>query len=338
MCSESIHGICARGSKFRAAVALAALALAGCRGPQSVLDPKGAAAEAIAQASWIMFAGAAAILTLVMALALLALYRRPEPRRAVSETFMIVAGGVALPVVALSALLAYGVVLTGKLRADPQAQALHIDVVAHQFWWEVRYASEAGDAPVATANELRIPAGRQIVLSLSSTDVIHSFWVPSLAGKIDVIPGRTTRMTLVANQPGTFRGQCAEFCGAQHARMAVLVIASTPEDFDRWLARLRTPARVAAAAAPGREAFLAHECVECHTIRGVASAGRIGPDLTHVASRSWLGAGTLENSPANLRRWIGNAQALKPGSAMPSFAHLDAATLDALAAYLASLE
>ncbi len=315
-------------------IAAAPLA-AGCEGVQSALDPQGPAAVAIAQSAWIMGFGAAAILALVMALALYAVYRAPG-RRAPSSTAVIVAGGVALPVVALSALLAYGVTLTRELRERGGEAALELEVIGHRWWWEVRYPGAAAGETVASANEIRIPAGRPVAIALSSADVIHSFWVPSLAGKIDAIPGRVNRIVLRAAQPGSFRGQCAEFCGAQHARMVLEVRAETPEDFERWLADLRQPAR--AAAAPGAGLFKTH-CAQCHTVRGVAqSAGRLAaPDLTHVASRPRLG-GTLENTPQNMAVWIERNDALKPGNAMPAFRELEPRSLEALAAWLSSLE
>jgi len=301
---------------------------------QSALDPQGPAAAAIAQSAWIMGIGAAAILALVMALALYAIYRSPGGR-APSAVAVIVAGGVVLPVIALSALLAYGVTLTQALRVEG-GEALELQVIAHRWWWEVRYPGARPGETVASANEIRIPAGRPVSIALSSADVIHSFWVPSLAGKIDAIPGRVNRITLRAGRPGIFRGQCAEFCGAQHARMVLEVRAETPEDFERWLAGLRQPAR--AAAAPGARLFKTH-CAQCHTVRGVVqSAGRLAaPDLTHVATRPRLG-GTLENTPQNMAAWIERNDALKPGNAMPAFRELEPRSLEALAAWLSSLE
>ncbi len=250
---------------------------------------------------------------------------------------MIVAGGVVLPVIALTALLGYSLHLMGVLR--PQAADLEIHVVGHQWWWELRYPGKAAGEYVATANELRIPAGRPVRLILTSEDVIHSFWVPNLAGKMDLIPGHVRRLTVEASAPGSFRGQCAEFCGAQHARMALHVVAEPGEAFERWLAQLREPARETADAPHrGRDAFVALGCADCHTVRGQTAARIAGPDLTHVASRAWLGAGTLPNTPLHLAEWIAGSQRIKPGNAMPSFSHLDAATLASLADYLSQLD
>jgi cytochrome c oxidase subunit II len=323
-------------------LSMMALPLAGgCQGIQSALDPRGPEAAAIAQSTWIMSAASALILALVMALALYAIFRNPAKRRAPSSTTVIVAGGLVLPIVALSALLVYGVAITREMRA-PGPDALELEIIAHRWWWEVRYPGPDG-TQVATANELRLPVGRPVSIALRSDDVIHSFWVPVLAGKLDAIPGRVNRMSLRADSAGEFRGQCAEFCGAQHARMALHVVAEPPAAFERWLGAQRAPARVAAGAAStaGGEALFRAHCAECHVVRGiVASGGTIpAPDLTHVASRAWLGAGTLRNTPENLSAWIARNDAIKPGNAMPSFGQrLDPAHLEALAAWLARLE
>jgi cytochrome c oxidase subunit 2 len=323
-------------------LSIAALPLVGgCQGIQSALDPRGPEAAAIAQATWIMSAAGALILALVMALALYAVFRAPGKRRAPSSTTVIVAGGFVLPIVALSALLVYGVAITREMRAAGE-DALELEIIAHRWWWEVRYPGPGG-TQVSTANELRLPVGRPVSIALRSADVIHSFWVPVLAGKLDAIPGRVNRMSLRADRAGEFRGQCAEFCGAQHSRMALHVVAEPPAAFERWLAAQQAPARVAAGAAPaaGGEALFRAHCAECHVVRGtVASGGTIpAPDLTHVASRAWLGAGTLRNTPENLAAWIARNDALKPGNAMPAFGQrLDAAQLEALAAWLARLE
>lgn len=317
-------------------VAACALLLCGCEGVQSSLSPGGPHAEAIARISTVMFWGAGAILLFVMALVFAAFYRSSRRREATRANRIIFAGGVAFPVVTLTALLVYGVQAMANLRTLPEG-ALEIEVVGNRWWWDVHYLDEDGGV-VSTANEIRIPAGRAVHLSLRSNDVIHSFWVPSLAGKMDLIPGRTNHLLMQADEPGVFRGQCAEFCGAQHARMALLVIAEPAADFAAWLDQQR-----AAAASPadpgllrGRDAFVEH-CAACHTVRGTATARDPGPDLTHLASRKTIGAGTLPNNRDNLIAFIARTQEIKPGSAMPSQAQLDAATLEAIARYLESL-
>jgi cytochrome c oxidase subunit 2 len=327
-------------SKKHAVVLAALLPAAGCSGVQSALDPAGPAAQHLANLTWALLIGATAILAIVMLLAAYAVFRDPDRRRRISSNALIVGGGIVFPVLVLGALLVYGVWLTGALRASEAGDALQVRVTAHMWWWEVHYpASQEGDI-VATANEIRIPVGRPVSFTLSSPDVIHSFWVPTLSGKIDVIPGRTTRLTFSAERPGVYRGQCAEFCGAQHALMAFHVVALEPQAFDRWLADQRKPAQAPASAAAktGQDAFIAQACGNCHTVRGVVDSRIAGPDLTHLASRAWIGAGALANTRDGLVRWIAHGDAVKPGRAMPSYAHLDEATLGALAEYLSGLE
>ncbi|MFC0253650.1 cytochrome c oxidase subunit II [Massilia consociata] len=312
--------------------------LTGCGGVQSSLAPKGPAAAEIAHISWIMFVGAALILLLVMVLALYAMYRAPDKRVPVAANKLIVAGGVAFPAITLTALLVYGVWSMGALRGDPQPE-LTIDVTGNQWWWEVQYQRDVPSAGFTTANEIRIPVGVQVQLRLHSNDVIHSFWVPNLAGKMDAMPGRVNSLVIQADNEGVFRGQCAEFCGAQHARMAFFVIAQPRDEFDAWMAQQRAPA-----AAPtselgrrGLEIFRNNRCMECHAVRGadgIAVKTRPGPDLTHIASRTHIAGGTLKNSRDNLKRLIADSQGVKPGSHMPSFPDLSADELEALAAYL----
>jgi cytochrome c oxidase subunit 2 len=191
-----------------------------------------------------------------------------------------------------------------------------------------------------TANEIHVPVGRTIEMRVTSADVIHSFWVPNLAGKIDMMPGRTNVLWLRADHPGVFRGQCAEYCGAQHARMALLVIAEPEAEFERWRAHQRADAAAPRLppATQGLAAFARLGCPECHTVRGLAPGGRIGPDLTHVAGRRTLAGATLANNGPDRARWVVDAPAIKPGTPMPSFAHVDAATRESVLAFLAGLE
>lgn len=328
-------------SKKRTCAVAALLLLTGCEGVQSSLWPQGPAAAEIAHISWIMFIGAALILTLVMVLALYALYRDPDKRIPVAANKLVIAGGVVFPVITLTALLVYGVWAMGSLRGHPQPE-LEIDIVANQWWWEVQYQREVPGEGFTTANEIRIPVGAQVRLRLHSDDVIHSFWVPNLAGKMDVMPGHVNTLLIQADNEGIFRGQCAEFCGAQHARMAFFVLAQSREDFDAWMKQQAQPA-----AAPGNEisrrgleVLRGNRCLECHAIRGVdetTSDTRKGPDLTHVGSRTHLAGATLENNRDNLKRIIADSQRVKPGNRMPSFPDLSAEELDALATYLEGL-
>lgn len=314
----------------------APLLLSGCGGMQSALNPHGPVARTLAETWWVMLAGGSVVLLLVTLLTLYAVIRRPEARRQVDGNTLIALGGVALPLVTLTALLIYGVHVGDRVQR-PLPDALRVQIIGHQWWWEVRYP-DYGNA--ITANEIHIPAGQPIRIELISADVIHSFWAPTLAGKIDLLPGQHNRLWLQADEPGVYRGQCAEFCGAQHAHMAFLVIAQPEADFHAWLARQQQPATRPATAtqARGLAAFSELGCGQCHTLRGAGASGALGPDLTHVGSRRTLAAASLENTPGNMAHWIAANQQIKPGNAMPSFTHLDPAVLEDLAAFLGSLQ
>jgi cytochrome c oxidase subunit 2 len=204
----------------------------------------------------------------------------------------------------------------------------------------VHYLDAEGATRVVGANEIRIPVGRPIEFVLKTRDVIHSFWVPSLAGKLDMIPGHTNAYRFAAERPGIYRGQCAEYCGAQHALMAFYVVAMTGEDFDAWYAREAKPAAEPDTPflARGKTLFLETGCGACHVVRGTPADGRLGPDLTHVGSRLSLAAGTFPNNQGTLAGWIASAQHLKPGNLMPSFGNLQGEELRAIAAYMESLK
>jgi cytochrome c oxidase subunit II len=322
----------------RLALSAGLLAFAACEGPQSALDPHGPQARELAQLWWIMAAGAVAIWLFVVGCALYAARIRPAVHEHFAGTAFIVGGGVVLPVVVLSALLVYSFLLT----REPVATAgddLRIEVIGKQWWWEVRYFPPGADEPVIAANEVRLPAGQPVEVVLRATDVIHSFWIPNLAGKTDMIPGRVNRMVIEADAPGEFRGQCAEYCGGPHALMAFHAVAMAPDDFAAWLEREARPARTPdeSPLIKGRELFLASGCGACHTIRGIAADGRFGPDLTHVGGRRSLAAGILPNNVGTLAGWIADAQRIKPNNKMPSFNTFSGEELRALAAYLASL-
>jgi cytochrome c oxidase subunit 2 len=248
----------------------------------------------------------------------------------VSEKLLIVGGGIVFPVVTLSALLLYSLTRAAALHpAEPAA--LRIEVVGEQWWWRVHYLDAEGRRDFATANEIRVPVGRPVELELKSADVIHSFWVPALAGKVDMIPGRTNRLRLRADRPGELRGQCAEYCGGPHGLMALYVVSLEPDAFARWAERQRQPA-------PKENPLFVARCGACHTVRGTAAAGTRGPDLTHVGSRLAIGAGVLPNNAGALAAWIASSQHLKPGNLMPSFQHFSGAELRELAAYLEGLK
>jgi cytochrome c oxidase subunit II len=320
------------------ALAACLLVIGACDGAQSALDPQGAQAREVAGLWWIMAAGAVLIWLLVIGCAIYATRIRPVEHENFAGTLFIVGGGVVLPVVVLSPLLIYSFLLARAPVAVP-GDGVRIEVIGRQWWWEVRYFPPGADAPVVAANEVRLPAGQPVGVTLRATDVIHSFWIPSLAGKTDMVPGRVNRMVIQADAPGTFRGQCAEYCGGPHALMALYAVAMAPDDFAAWLEREARPARTPDEPflAEGQELFLASGCGACHTIRGIAAAGELGPDLTHLGGRVSLGAGILPNNVGTIAGWIADAQHIKPRNKMPSFNTFSGEELRALAAYLASL-
>lgn len=314
----------------RGVVILLCTFLAGCAGRQSALDPAGEESMHLARLFWLMLAGAAIVWILVIGVAVFASRFQKQPLGDRAGLRLILWGGAVLPTLVLAGLLIHGLKLMPVLRA-PGAD-LRIDIVGEQFWWRVTYRPE-GAAPVVSANEVRLPAGARVEFRLDAPDVIHSFWIPSLGGKMDLIPGRTNRLTLRAERPGIYRGACAEFCGTSHALMAFDVVVLEREAFAAWLAQ-----EAAGARATQGDAFIGNGCGACHTIRGTAANGLIGPDLTHFGSRRSLGAGTLPNSRENLMRFITETEAVKPGVRMPSFRALPPADVAAIADYLGSLK
>lgn len=250
-----------------------------------------------------------------------------------------VATATGLTVLILFGFLVYDIAVGRQLTLTPGIEALQIKVTGHQWWWEVQYRDSLPQNWVTTANEIHVPTGRPVALELHSTDVIHSFWPPSLSQKRDLIPGDANSLWFQADTPGVYRGQCAEYCGLQHAKMGFLVIADPPERFAGWLARQRDTALTPADSVTrrGQEVFLASSCVMCHAIAGTPAGSRIGPDLTHLASRQTIASGTLPNTRGNLAGWILNPQAFKPGTRMPPN-QLNPDDLQALLTYLESLK
>lgn len=307
-------------------------------GSQSALDPAGTQAAAIARLTWIMFAGGGVIFVLVMTFLAVALAGPLRYRAWLADRRSILIGGIAFPVVVLSALLIYGLSLARTITASP-ADALQIHVVGEQFWWRVRYSLTDGGT-VETANEIHVPIDQPIELSLTTADVIHSLWIPTFGGKLDMIPGQTNRLVFRASKPGVYRGQCTEFCGSAHALMAFDVVAHTPDSFATWLAALRQPAQepMLPFTQRGKELFVSSGCGSCHAVRGTVAAGVLGPELTHLGSRRSLGAASFPNNAGTLAGWIVDAQHLKPGNRMPSFNVFKGEDLRAIAQYLESLK
>lgn len=313
--------------------------LSGCSGVQSVLAPHGPNAGRVLTLGGIMTAGAAGILIFVILLTAYAMYASPERRRRLASQRLVFGAGIVFPVATLTALLAYGLSVGARVTGLPEP-TLKIEIVGEQWWWRVRYLDAEGKPVLVTANEVRLPIGEPAELALSTADVIHSFWVPNIAGKLDMIPGRVNRLRVMVDEAGTFRGQCAEYCGAQHALMAFHVVAMTEDDFRLWLEAQQQPAKEPGTSKlkRGRELFIANGCGACHTVRGTHANGIIGPDLTHVGSRLSIAAGTLRNDAPSFAAWIAGSQHIKPENRMPSFDIFEGGDLDAVADYLESLE
>lgn len=313
--------------------------LAACGGMQSALDPAGTQAASVATLFWIMAAGALLVWLGVIAFALYATLVEPGRHSVRTSRRIIIGGGVVLPVIVLTALLMYGLALLPALRPAPADDGLKVEVSGEQWWWRVTYRPADGSV-VTAANEVRLPLGETVEFVLTSPDVIHSFWIPSFAGKVDMMPGRTTRLVVTPNRTGVFRGACAEYCGESHARMGFHAVVMPPDEFTHWLEQQR-----ADAVAPenestrqGQRAFLSNGCGACHTIRGTRANGTIGPDLTHVGSRLSLAAATLSNDAEAFRHFIAHANTVKPAARMPRFDMLPREDIDAIARYLDKLE
>ncbi len=334
--------------------------LTACATAPSALRGAGRAAVEINQLWWFMLVTGSAIYVGVMSLLLMA-YRRNRAAAptdatvsteapltaaardlvpaAAGSTRLIILGGIVMPSIVLSAVYAFTLEtlwsISGQFWGQQRPEPLTIEVIGHQWWWEVRYPAHG----IITANELYLPVDQPVRIELTSEDVIHSFWVPELHGKLDMIPGRTNSFWLEANEPGDYWGICAEFCGIQHANMLYLVLARPQAAFDEWLAAQQVPpsAPTTELARQGQQIFFEATCDRCHAIAGTAAAGRLGPDLTHLASRRTLASGILDNNIGSLGGWILNPQHIKPGNLMPS-SDLSGPELQALLAYLATLE
>ena len=319
----------------RVAPLLLALPVAACGGSPSALDPQGPAARPLAFLWWLMLALAGVAFVVVMVALVYGFRRRPpddsEQGTRRRERWLILVAGALFPTIVVLLLMGFTVAAGRSINTLSGDGSLRVQVIGRQYFWDVRYP----EARVVTANEIHIPVGVRIDLELTSDDVIHSFWVPQLGGKIDMIPGTTNRGAIRADRPGVYRGQCAEYCGVQHTRMAFLVVADEPAAFRAWLARMGEPAGPPQdpLAARGLQTFLDNSCIGCHTIRGTGANGVLGPDLTHMGVRQTIGAGIIENSADNLLRWIRDAQRYKPGAKMPAIP-LSEDELRAIVAYL----
>jgi len=340
-----------RNAFTRCALCCAALTVIACSGFQSALDPKGPRAEAVAKLHWTLTSIATVVYVIVIGALVYALWRAsrrpPVPEEhhyhetpeqaAVMKRGVII--GLSATVVIMLTFVVVSVSTGSTLAKVGGDKPLRIDVVGHQWWWEVKYDDPDPHNIVNTANEIHVPVGRPVLIKMTSTDVIHSFWAPNLAGKKDLIPGHETVTWFRADSAGTYRGQCAEFCGHQHAKMAFYVVAEPRLEFEKWLDQQRQEAKTPtdSLTQTGERVFLSGTCAMCHTISGTGAGGTVGPDLTHLASRRTIAAGTLPMTTGNLAGWILDPQSIKPGVKMPPN-QIDPQSLQALLAYLGTLK
>ena len=309
--------------------------------PPPVLDPHGPFSNSVTTLAWVLIALMTLIFLLVCAAMWVALYGSDKLRAQLGGERVVKWFGLIVPAGVLFLLLAWGTTMVAGMTTI-KGDELRMRVSGNIYWWRVSYLDAAGNETHADANELHIPVGRPVVVDIVSEDVIHSFWVPKLGGKMDMIPGRTNRLKLQADKAGVYGGQCAEFCGGAHSLMGFVVVAHEPADWQRWLdtrlAQSSTAAPISAEVLRGMQLFSEVGCAACHRVAGSAAQGLSGPDLTHVGSRRSLGAGILPNTRGTLIGWIGDSQSIKPNNRMPAYRSLQAAELNALAAYMESLK
>jgi len=326
------------------------IGIPGFGGPQTPLDPSGPQALRIEHTLLLIFWITSLVTVVVFAVLAYGVLRQhsrggiPPPFEVDPTTekraAWVVGSAIGATVILLFVMMISSFITSHRTAVLANSSTMTINVYGHQWWWEVEYPND--DQPyriVRTANEIHVPAGAVINIHGTSRDVVHSFWAPNIHGKKDLLPGYWNDLTLEVDHPGIWRGQCAEFCGLQHAHMSFSIVAQSRTDFDHWYDTQLKPAIEPQSQQEihGREIFLSHPCVMCHTIRGTTAASTVGPDLTHVASRSTIAAGTLVNNRGNLAGWIANAQTIKPGSRMPPNP-MAAADLNDLVAYLETLQ
>ncbi|MEO8727256.1 MAG: cytochrome c oxidase subunit II [Acidobacteriaceae bacterium] len=326
------------------------LLLSGCDRKQAFLYSAGPAADKLASVSWfalILFLVVSVIMWVLVAWAASrkrGSFDSHEPVDIGGGQAWIAIGGFGIPLIILTVVFVVG--LTGMSAFPMHDQAAEspstpdIRIVGHQWWWEVKYVGGPVDQQFTTANEIHIPVGRPVNLELQSGDVIHSFWVPKLQGKMDLVPGYTNHLRIQADHAGTYRGQCTQYCGAQHAHMAIIVVAQEPDEYEAWRQNQLKPASppTTAEEAHGQEVFLSAPCSNCHMVRGTLAGGTVAPDLTHIASRQGIAANTYKNDQANLEAWVTHAQSMKPEVAMPNITQFSGVELRALVAYLRQLK
>lgn len=322
---------------------LVAPILSACAGSPTYLHGSGYRADREAALGWVLLIIAAAVVVVVTLALIVGMVRRRQEGTDVTRSGTglrwIIVGGIAAPTFILAVVLVLAMKTLAQDAAPTTTPTVAIQVIGHRWWWEVRYLGQAPSDRFVTANELHIPVGQPVRLELATADVIHSFWIPQLAGKTDLIPGQQNVTWIEADSAGTYSGRCGEYCGLQHANMMLSVTADPPDWFARWLETQRAVAAEPSdtAAVTGRAVFVRSACALCHTIRGTGAGGALGPDLTHVASRRTIGAGVLPNTQGNLAGWVANPQGIKPGVTMP-VVPLPPGELHAVLSYLQSLK
>ena len=333
-------GSSARCGLFAAGIVASLLLFACSEDSPSTLESRGPGAARIEALWWLMLCISGVVMAIVLGFLVLAVIKArradavADHRARWGEPFIVVAG-VIIPAVVLTVIFALSLRDMAALARPEEASSMTIEVVGHDWWWEARY--DGGE--VVTANEIHMPVGQPVRFELTTDDVLHSFWVPQLQAKTDTVPGRVNHTWLEADSPRRYRGQCAEFCGLQHAKMAFFVVAQSQDDFDAWLEAQSEPARepAGASALAGQEVFLNSTCAGCHAIDGTSANAELGPDLTHLASRDTIAAGVLDNNRSNLEQFVSDPQSLKPGAIMPP-TELSSQELQTLVDYLEQLE
>lgn len=334
----------------------AALLLTGCNVPQSTLDGHGAAAERIARLSWLMTILFLAVTLIMWSLLAWGFVKRRgtleehAPIDSEGGEIWIAIGGLAVPIMILTVLFVLGLSLLDDFPIHgihgAMSGAMHermkpeIRITGHQWWWQIDYLNDDLSQQFTTANELHLPAGRPVDIEVVAQDVMHSLWIPALHGKVDLVPGVTNYIRLESDQPGSYDGQCAEFCGGQHAHMRLLAVVEDPETYAAWVqAQLKPGAEPATPeAVAGQKVFLGGPCAMCHQVRGTLAGGSVAPDLTHIGSRKFIAANSFPNNNAYLEAWITHAQSLKPEALMPDLTQFSGTQLQELVAYLRQLQ